>query len=116
MLSENDRYLVQRFHEIVKSLNGSLISDQFDRTNLKSELQVLTNLFQSEMQSISTEDYQVRSLLVEIDKQMRLIKMDSMFLQTARQAETIQQRASQMRDRLQLLLNYCDALLGTEAD
>jgi len=41
--------------------------------------------------------------------------MDILFLQTARQPETVRQRTEQMGDRLRLLMRYCDAVLGEEA-
>jgi hypothetical protein len=115
MLSENDRYAVQTFQSKVVTLEQMLLSE-FDSTTLKTELSSFQNLFQAEIQAIQTENYRVRSVLVEIDKQMRLLKMNAMFLQTARQSETAQQRVNQLRDRCQLLKNYCDVLLGSPSD
>jgi hypothetical protein len=47
----------------------------------------------------------------EINKQMRLLATDLMFLKTARQAATQEQRWQMMGDRLKLLLTYCDGVL-----
>lgn len=58
---------------------------------------------------------QLPSLHTEMAKQLRLLNMDLMFLQTARQPETARQRTEQMGDRLRLLMRYCDAVLGEEA-
>jgi hypothetical protein len=115
MLSENDQHAVQTFQSRVIVLE-QIISKEFERTTFKTEFSSFQNLFQAEIQAIQTDDYRVRSVLVEIDKQMRLLKMDAMFLQTARQSETAQQRVNQLRDRLQLLKSYCDALLGSTSD
>jgi acyl transferase domain-containing protein len=57
----------------------------------------------------------VQSFQTEINKQLRLLAMDVMFLQTARQPTTIQQRQAQMGDRLQLLRRYCEAILDSES-
>jgi len=56
----------------------------------------------------------LQSIQTEISKQLRLLAMDTMFLKTARQPETSQQRRQQMGDRLDLLLRYCEAILATE--
>jgi hypothetical protein len=57
----------------------------------------------------------LRSLQVEIDRQLRLLAMDALFLQTARQATTVQQRQQQISDRLEQVDRYCAIVLaGTE--
>jgi len=53
----------------------------------------------------------VRSYQTEINKQLRLLGADFTFLKAARQANTQQQRRTQICDRLQVLISYCDALL-----
>jgi hypothetical protein len=58
---------------------------------------------------------QIAALHTEMAKQLRLLSMDMMFLQTARQPETVQRRMAQMGDRLRLLVRYCEAVLGEEA-
>lgn len=52
----------------------------------------------------------------EIHKQLRLLGTDLTFLRAARQANTINQRRAQVGDRLQTLINYCDALLQVNRD
>jgi hypothetical protein len=59
-------------------------------------------------------DGTVQSYQTEINKQLRLLEMDLMFLKTARQAATLEQRWSGMGDRIHLLTLYCDALLTEE--
>ncbi len=58
----------------------------------------------------------LQSIQTEISKQLRLLAMDTMFLKTARQPETSQQRRQQIGDRLDLLLRYCEAILATDLD
>lgn len=59
---------------------------------------------------------EVQAYGVELNKQMRLLGIDVMFLQSSRQAQTQMQRQAQMRDRLQLLQTYCDRVLALESD
>jgi hypothetical protein len=48
---------------------------------------------------------------VEINKQLKLLRMDCLFLQTAKQPATIAQRHQQMLGRLDLLKAYAEAVL-----
>lgn len=59
---------------------------------------------------------EVQAYGVELNKQMRLLGVDVMFLQSSRQAQTRMQRQAQMRDRLQLLQTYCDRVLALGSD
>lgn len=48
----------------------------------------------------------------EINRQLRLMGMDVAWLQTARQAITVQQRQAQMCDRIDSILGFCQTLLA----
>jgi hypothetical protein len=48
---------------------------------------------------------------VEINKQIKLLRMDCLFLQTAKQPTTIAQRHTQMLGRLDLLKAYAEGVL-----
>lgn len=85
--------------------------------NLKSDLVQVQQYFQHQVASLDPEllapelRSQVQSLYTEINKQLRLLATDWMFLASARQQQTLDQRLAQIRDRLQQLLKYCDHLL-----
>jgi hypothetical protein len=92
-----------------------------DPRTIKSSTESLQQNFQTEIAPLNLDELdendpilesRVRSLHVELDKQLRLLKMDATFLQTAKQAETIQQRLGQVRDRLTTMIGYCKILLG----
>ncbi len=72
--------------------------------------QTLGNLETASLEASAAQGW--RSVLVEIDKQLRLLAMDSLFLATARQPETRAHRCQHMRDRLTLLTRYCDRLIA----
>jgi ABC-type transporter Mla subunit MlaD len=55
-----------------------------------------------------------QSYQTEINKQLRLLKVDLIFLKAARQAATSEQRWAIMGDRLHLLISYCDTLLSQD--
>ena len=85
---------------------------------LKARAAALQQFFHEQILSLQMNDLApalqdwVQSYHVEIDKQLRLLGLDVLFLQAARQSTTTQQRRQQVRDRLDTLQRYCDALLG----
>ncbi len=56
--------------------------------------------------------HRLRAIQVEIDKQLKLLAMDVLFLQTARQATTAEQRQRQIDNRLEQLERYCALVLS----
>jgi hypothetical protein len=53
----------------------------------------------------------VQSYQTEINRQFRLLGMDLMFLRAARQSATETQRRQQVSDRIDSLMQYCEALI-----
>lgn len=88
-----------------------------DLPTLQSHLTNLYHYFQTQilpldLQTLSDETgLRVHGLQVEINKQLRLIGTDALFLRAAKQPDTVQQRLHQISDRLQLLKRYCDGVL-----
>jgi hypothetical protein len=114
MLTENQVDSFRSFQTDLESLNQLLNSAEFDRQIFDQIWQSLQKAFSEEIQLIQSDEYRIHSVLVEINKQMRLLGMDAMFLKTARQRETVQGRVGQIRDRIPLLMNYCTVLLESD--
>ncbi|TVP69824.1 MAG: hypothetical protein EA342_02715 [Leptolyngbya sp. LCM1.Bin17] len=55
----------------------------------------------------------LQPILTEMNRTFRLLGMDVAFLQAARQSVTAQQRQQQLGDKLQRLLDFCQALADT---
>jgi hypothetical protein len=53
----------------------------------------------------------LQAIQTELSKQIRLINMGVLFLQTARQPETWQKRIGQLDDRLAQVQTYCQVIL-----
>jgi hypothetical protein len=51
--------------------------------------------------------HRLRSLQVELDKQLKLATADGLFLGAARQEATVAQRRAQLGDRLERMQRYC---------
>ncbi|MBW4443256.1 MAG: heterocyst frequency control protein PatD [Plectolyngbya sp. WJT66-NPBG17] len=116
MLTENQVQQFRLLQTTIDSLDQALNSTRFDQSEINQKIRSLQKFFREEIQPIQSDEYQTHSVLVEINKQMRLLTIDGTFLQTARQAETIENRAGQIRDRIKLLTNYCAVILGTRTD
>lgn len=115
--------LLEPFHRSCHAFQHSLITLQaiatqanLDRVSLQAAFLEAQQLFQLQIAGTDLSPLdaaiatKLQSLFVEINKQLRLIGVDLMFLQAARQPATTQKRQKQMGDRLQLLLTYCTAI------
>lgn len=110
MLTENQVPKFELFQKMIADL------DSENYAEIHQKIRSLQKFFQAEIQPIQSDEYQLHSVLVEINKQMRLLSMDGTFLQAARQPETIATRVGQIRDRVKLLTQYCSMILGTNPD
>jgi hypothetical protein len=114
MLPSASKSHYQQFQRSVEELQTTLAH----APALKTAIAALQTLFQTQIWNADRQtlepklEQQIHSINVEIDKQLRLLTMDGFFLQSARQENTIEQRKQQMRDRLALLLRYCDGVLS----
>ena len=119
-LAYQQRY--EAFEQILREIQETLSFLGSDGVVLQSKATVLQQFFREEILSLSIDNlspatqHWVQSYHVEIDKQLRLLSMDALFLQAARQTATTEQRRQQIRDRLDTLQRYCDALLGKERE
>jgi hypothetical protein len=76
------------------------------------QTQILTQSWDHLDQAIA---HRIHAINVEISKQLRLLKTDLIFLGNARQADTWQKRYKQICDRMDLLEQYCEAILSCTA-
>ena len=104
-----------RFQPLLQRLQQAV--EAGDRDSLNSAFQEAQQLFQQQIVPLDLEaldqprSLKVRSIQVEINKQMRLLATDLLFLKTARQSATASQRQQQIGDRVTLLLRYCAAVI-----
>jgi hypothetical protein len=90
------------------------------RASFPEDFHALQQFFQQTILSLDLDALdpgtatQIQSVQIEINKQLRLLGTDIPFLQAARQSATTQQRQTQIRDRITLLLRYCDMLLAKD--
>jgi hypothetical protein len=117
VLPESNRQHYRDFQHALQQLLGLIVRANPDGSSLQAAFLEAQQLFQLRIMALETDELdsrvvsKVRSYITEINKQMRLLGMDVMFLQTARQSGKIQQRQAQMGDRIDTVLRYCQALL-----
>ncbi len=116
MLPEIHRQQYRDFQQILEQLH-SLSQPSCDKALLKAKVASAQQFFQDHVRSLDLDELDAvieqrsRSFHVEINKQLRLLTTDVMFLQAAKQAVTSQQRLEQVSDRINTLIRYCEALL-----
>ncbi|MEB3178774.1 MAG: heterocyst frequency control protein PatD [Nostocaceae cyanobacterium] len=119
MLPNFHRQKYQEFSEIIQQLHHEVAHSNLDLAVLCPKIGELQQFFRQQILPLPEEDVEssyvsrVRSIRTEISKQMRLLEMDMMFLAGARQIATAQTRLLGICDRLQTLIQYCQAILQT---
>ena len=116
MLSDRQRDLY-----ITLQQQLSAIGDGLDQTEMPlgitQEVADLQQFFRMEIAALpiegvdATAAHRIQSYQVEISKQLRLLGVDVSFWVAARQVETREVRCGQVRQRLQILSQYCDRVL-----
>lgn len=118
MLPDSGRQPYTDFEQRLQGLQALVTQANPDGRAVQSYFLETQQLFQqriahSEGEALALTDAgKLHAIHIEMHKQLRLLATDVMFLQTARQPLTRQQRQAQMRDRLTLLQRYCQAVLG----
>lgn len=101
---------LQHLKQVVEqsNLNGPMLQSAFLEVQQFFQLHIVSLEFE---EKDTLAESHIQSYQTEINKQLRLLGMDVMFLQAARQSATAQQRQAQMGDRLDLVIRYCQTLL-----
>ncbi len=114
------QHYYETFRQTLQQVQQMAAARDANSTLLRSEVTALQQYFHDQLLSLPIDTFSsatqqwVQSYQVEMDKQLRLLGMDVLFLQAARQTTTALQRQQQVCDRLGTLQRYCGALLGEE--
>lgn len=112
----------QEFVAILQQLEANAKRHEVDALRLRQIFQEAQHFFGQRIMRLDASELEpriesrVRSYHTEIDKQLRLLGVDLMFLQAARQPETASTRKTQVFARIQTLISYCDALLEARGE
>jgi hypothetical protein len=108
MFQNCDKY--QEFRVLLDQLHSDLTQVEIDINKLKLGLLHLQQFFREQIVSLPDIDSREQSYQTEISKQLRLLTVDLMFLQGARQPITVKEKLQSMTDRLELTKQYCHNL------
>ncbi|SRR5579883_1122194 len=115
----------QKYHDfttLLEQLRSELIANQLDTPQLRKYTTSLQQFFQQQVVPLAEEvtdsatQRHVQSYQTEMSKQMRLLEIDVMFFQAARQASTMQVRVDALLNRLGILIDYCNAIVQPQGD
>jgi hypothetical protein len=87
-------------------------------TNIQEEFKGLQQLYQEKILTLSSEGIEPaiaprwRSLHTEINRTLRLLQTDILFLNASRQATTSQQRQTACLQHIERLVGYCTAMVN----
>lgn len=116
MLPQVHHQHYQKLRQAVERLQVELAHLE-KNTDLMPTFLNVKHLFQLQIVTLSSDELtpemqnKVRSYQTEIHKQLRLLGTDLTFLQAARQTSTLEQRRTQIQERLTTLIGYCEVLL-----
>ena len=120
MLPPNLSVRYQKFQQALEQLQQTAAQEKADSVKFRDSFDEVQQIFQSQIANLSGDGLDsatlpsVQSYLTEIDKELRLLSIDVMFLQAARRSETAQARLTKISDRLHTLIAYCQALLQVQ--
>lgn len=107
----------QEFQRALEQLLQCVADQQKEGTVLRERFQDVKQVFQRQIATLNIDDIapesvsRWQSLQTEIHKQMRLLETDVMLLLSSRSLATSQRRTAGVCDRLNILIQYCTALL-----
>ncbi|MDZ7956423.1 MAG: heterocyst frequency control protein PatD [Aulosira sp. DedQUE10] len=120
----------QNLANLLEQFRSDAKKTPLDATELRQRLASLNQFFRQQIVPLTELDSRERevrseassdrnfareqSYRTEISKQLRLLEIDVMFFQGARQESTVQARLQKISDRLTTLIQYCDAILRPE--
>jgi hypothetical protein len=109
--------MVQNFQAQLGCLQTMVTQANPDAISLQQHFLEAQQNFQSQLWGIEGAIAEpAQPILLEMNRTLRLLGMDIAFLQTARQAMTLQQRQRQMGDRIHQLQTFCQGLLKLDSD
>ena len=108
----------QTFVNLLEELRNYTTTAESNAPELQQQFLSLREFYQQQILSLASPEIDNQKLLgkinsyhTEINKQLRLLEIDMMFLRGARQNTTIQVRLQAISARLHTLIGYCHAIL-----
>jgi hypothetical protein len=104
-----DRY--DTLATLLKHLGVDVSANKLSVQELRQRIRILQQFFQEQIVPLDSDEWHERSYRTEISKQLRLLDIDILFLQGAKQQSTVETRLKGISDRISILTGYCQAVL-----
>jgi hypothetical protein len=101
----------QEFATLLEQFRSDVTRNQINTPFLGQRLHELQQWFIQQIVPICDLDWREQSYQTEMSKQLRLLEIDLMFFQGARQSVTAEARLKTISDRLTTLIQYCHTIL-----
>ena len=103
-----DKY--QELSTFLDQFRANVTGNKLNAGELKENLAQLQEFFGQQIVPLVDANSREQSYKTEINKQVRLLEVDLMFLQGARQSTTSQSRLKTIEERIDTLIRYCQAI------
>jgi hypothetical protein len=104
-----DKY--QELATFIDELRANVTAGKLNLQELKENLTQLQEFFVRQIVPLVDANSREQSYKTEINKQLRLLEVDMMFLQGAKQLTTSQARLKTIEERVDTLMRYCQAII-----
>ncbi|NJO39291.1 MAG: heterocyst frequency control protein PatD [Cyanobacteria bacterium CRU_2_1] len=118
MVLESQQQIYLTFQQSLQSFQAVYMTDRTSKLAIQPAFQTLRQIFQQQILTLDLDSLdpieaaKVQSYHTEMNRQLRLMGMDTLFIQTAKQSTIANQRWEQVNDRLNTLIQYCNILLA----
>lgn len=96
---------------LLRHLGVDVSINELSVQELRRDIRILQQFFQEQIVPLDSDEWYERSYRTEISKQLRLLDIDILFLQGAKQQSTVETRLRGISDRISILTGYCQAVL-----
>lgn len=116
MLQKFDSQSYRVFVQAVSKFQDQVMDKDLDIMALQKTFAEVQKIWQEQIFGVTPEDLRSEVLSIwqstqtEIHRTLRLLATDLLFLQSSRQRETVEQRLGIVRDRLEQLIGYSQAM------
>lgn len=103
-----DKY--QELATFLDEFRTNVTAGKLSAGELRPHLAKLQAFFSQQIVPLVDANSREQSYKTEISKQLRLLEVDMMFLQGAKQLTTLQARLKTIEERIDTLIGYCQAI------
>jgi len=104
-----DKY--QELATFLEEFRSNITAGKLNPGELRLHLAQLQEFFVQQVVPLVDANSREQSYKTEISKQLRLLEVDVMFLQGAKQLATVQSRLKTIEERIDTLIRYCQAII-----